>query len=1520
MELRIFISSPGDVTPERLIARRVVERLAREFAYHCRIEALLWERQPLVATEHFQARITKPSETDIVVLILWSRLGSPLPLAQFPGPISGGEVTGTEWEFEDAVQSYRHRALPDLMVYRKQAPVMASLEDDAELDRQRAQKASLARFVQRWFEDAGAQAFKAASHLFADPVAFEDLLETHLRELVRARIGSEATPGPGIRWHDGSPFRGLDAFEIAHAQVFFGRARARNALRELLVRQTARGSGFVLVFGASGSGKSSLVKAGLLPDLMLPGMVRGVGLCRVATMRPGDVPQDLFAGLAAALLRGASGASAAALPELADLAYDIDSLAGQLRDADTAALPIRQGLQAAHRAAGLAGHASARVALVVDQLEELFTHDFSDADRSAFIDTLAALARTGQAWVIATMRSDFFDRLAAWPALARLSEGEGRYLLTPPSAAEIGQIILQPAREAGLRFEAGPDNLTLDEMLREEASRDPAALPLLEFTLDQLWQQREPATGLLTLVAYRQLGGMAGALGSHAEQVFTALPAAVQAALPAVLRALTTLSLPSAAGSLAQRGATARTARLSQFAPGSVQRQLVDALLAPQARLLVADGGAPAGAPADGNTADAGAGADANTDTTRVRIAHEALLRRWPRAARQLESDRQDVMIRTDLEGALARWQAAAPADRDSRLLAPGRPLAEAQDLADRLHAELDPALAAFVATSTRVAEARARRRQRTRWAVTGGAVLLAAAATGAAWDARQQGRSADARRLSLAARTQLGVDQDLALLLAVEGARVLPLPDFAPLLRAGLAARGKVLQVLTHAERVPWATWDNTGQRIASVSYDGLTTAWDSAKGSVLARCDTPAAAFAAWHPQDGQTLLTGGDWAAASQIWAVADGRCSLRRQLPGKLVHAAWSPDGQSLVTAHLSGAVWLWRSDTDVLLPLPGHRGGSRVNMVAWRGDSRQVLTAGDDGSARVWDTASGMPATVHGGTPGAPAVKWAAWQPRGPGLALALADGTARVVDAASGDLLATLTGHAGALTRVAWSPDGQRLLTASTDRQAMLWDARKGSLLRVLSGHSGTLRSADWDKTGSRILTASEDWTTRVWSAHDGSQRALLAEHQGAISLAAWSPDSRRVLSASFDGSVRVRDPEAQGGMPTLESLEGALWAAWSADGQRIVTGGGGRQDGRLRLWQADSGRLLLDLAAHPADPTLDANAGLAGGVRSVAWSPDDQQLLSAGRDGKARLWDAASGGLLRELLGHTAPVNAAAFDATGHRIATASDDHTARIWSAPGGAAPGGAAIHQLDHVGAVMNLAWHPAGNLLATGSNRPPFAQIWDVRSGARTDLPGHTDQVWYSAWSPDGRRLLTAGNDGSLRLWAADGQGAGVSLAHGKGVYHAAWNAAGTRIASVCDDKRIRIWAADAKTGDAPLKVLASPGGEPRQVSWSADDQAVLVAAKDGTARLLHAVNGAELARLDSHGAALRSARFNPAGTAILTTDDKATAQLSIVRLDDLLKAACARATRPFTPAEWALYFPGETYRPTCAAAP
>ena len=688
--IRVFISSPADVRPERLKAEQIIARLDREFAYHFHVEAVLWEREPLVASRHFQDpdNIPQPRGTDIVVVILWSRLGVPLPEDQFRGAISGRPVTGTEWEFEDALASARERNTPDLLLYRKTARISADLDDEAALDEARAQRAAVQDFIGRWFRADSGPGYTAASHSFVATAEFEQQLYDHLRALLERRAGP-AVEGVAIRWRD-APYRGLPAYEFEHAPIYFGRTWARNELRELLARRIEAGAAFVLVFGASGSGKSSLVKAGLLPDLTIPGMIGRVGLVRRAVMRPSDSGGNPLAALAAAIL------SPTALPELAGLQYAEEQFAAMLRDAPPqAALPIRQGLAEAGKAASLTDAAEARLVVVIDQLEEIFTIDgLGDADRGAFVAALDTLARSGLVWVVATMRSDFFDRLETMPALAALSE-EGRFLLLPPGDAEIGQIIRQPALEAGLRFEHDPSlGINLDEIVREAAAKDRSALPLLSFLLDQLWQRRSQ-NGELTLAAYRELSGLEGSIGYRAEEVFQAQTADVQKELVPLLRELVTIEGGKP---------VSRTALLSRFAPGSPCRVLVDALLAPEARLLVSDSG-------------------------QLRLAHEALLTHWPRAHQQIADDARDLELRGRLEQEAARWRAAPKREKKGRVIV-GLPLAEARALLGRWRAELPVEISEFIAASRRAA-----RRQRLRlWGMITGAPFAVALAACMVW------------------------------------------------------------------------------------------------------------------------------------------------------------------------------------------------------------------------------------------------------------------------------------------------------------------------------------------------------------------------------------------------------------------------------------------------------------------------------------------------------------------------------------------------------------------------------------------------------------------------------------------------------------------------------------------------------------------------------------------------------------------------------------------------------------------
>jgi formylglycine-generating enzyme required for sulfatase activity len=684
--VRIFISSPSDLRPERLRAQQIIARLDREFAYRFRVEAVLWEREPLVAAHHFQdpQNIPLPRAMDIVVVILWSRLGVLLPEDRFRGPISGRPVTGTEWEFEDALAGARERGVPDLLLYRKTAETVSGLGDRSAVQQRLEQLDMVEAFISRWFRSADEASFIAASSNFASATEFEEKLYEHLRALLERRAGA-AAEGVTVRWHE-APYRGLLSFEYEHAAVFFGRNRARNELRELLARREAAGCAFVLVLGASGSGKSSLVKAGLLPDLMLPGMIGRVGLLRWGVLRPSDASGDPLDGLAAAIL------SATALPELAGLHYTAEQLAGLLRAAPgQAALPIRQGLAAAGAAAGLTEFAEARLALAVDQLEELFTVESIDqAACEAFVAALEALARSGLVWVIATMRSDFFDRLETRPALASLSTGEARYLLLPPDDAEIGQIIRQPALEAGLRFEVDPAHgIGLDEVIRGAAVRVKDALPLLSFLLDQLWQRRG-ANGLLAIATYQELGGLEGAIGSRAEDVFLAQPEDIQKEAISLLRALVTVEHGTPVSCAAP---------LSLFPVGSARRALVDALLDPGARLLVADAD-PGGA--------------------RLRLAHEALLTHWPRVREQIAADARDLELRGRLEHDAELWRAAPPRDKVKHV-AGGINLAQARALVTRWGAELPGEIIEFVAASRRAA-----RRRRWRLAMMASAAVIA--------------------------------------------------------------------------------------------------------------------------------------------------------------------------------------------------------------------------------------------------------------------------------------------------------------------------------------------------------------------------------------------------------------------------------------------------------------------------------------------------------------------------------------------------------------------------------------------------------------------------------------------------------------------------------------------------------------------------------------------------------------------------------------------------------------------------
>jgi len=727
---RIFISSPGDVNDERRRAALVIGRLKREFASFFDITPVLWEYEPMLSSGHFQDIIDPPADADILVLILWSRLGTPLPertaTREYRGIDGRAPVTGTEWEFESALAARQQRSgVPDMLVYRKQGEGFARFSRVDQLDQIRSQWEALQKFWRFHFEDESGQ-FKAAFNRFTTLEEFETQLEQHLRELLRRRLPEllrRVTPageGARIEWWAGSPYRGLQAFDREHAAIFFGRERAEREIAEALVRRAAENKAFMLVLGASGSGKSSLVRAGLVPDLMAPGVVDGQITWRHVVIHPADLAPAPLEGLAAALLRPD------ALPELAAVGYGQAELAALLGGPPgVGAGPLRVALERAAAADPLAAPGDRRVGrlvLVLDQLEAVFTSAaISDRDRRALDAAVAGLATSGMVWVIATLRSDFFHRMPELPQLAELAGGLGQYQLAPPTGAEIDLIITRPAEAAGIAFEKDArSGVSLAAVIREAAARDPASLPLLSFLLDELYR-RDVEGGerrLLTYATYNELGQLEGAIARRAERLVQELSPRRAAALPGLLLSLVEVGDASAA-------ATSRVVRETSLTDPE-QRFLAQMLV--DARLAVAD--------------DSGQGRT-------FRLAHEALLSHWPRLRELIAEHRDFLVVRRHLQTEAAAW--TQHGHEDDMLLPAGRRLAEAEDVLFRHGADLDPEMVAYVEASSAAEQDRQRRaheagqaalrdklRRSRRFAVAVSALLLLAlAAGGYAWHQR---------------------------------------------------------------------------------------------------------------------------------------------------------------------------------------------------------------------------------------------------------------------------------------------------------------------------------------------------------------------------------------------------------------------------------------------------------------------------------------------------------------------------------------------------------------------------------------------------------------------------------------------------------------------------------------------------------------------------------------------------------------------------------------------------------------
>ncbi len=1280
------------------------------------------------------------------------------------------------------------------------------------------------------------------------------------------------------------PYLGLDSFSTNKHPFFFGRDQIVEQMVELLKLNR-----FLAIVGPSGSGKSSAVLAGLIPKLQA-GALRGSKTWRYyLPMVPGSNPQANLARIMQA-----------------------PNAANRIVWTQTTAERLQSDPNYLNKLVDQSG--TDPVVLVIDQFEEIFTICLDDGKRRAFISSLLHLIQNQKArhTVVLTMRTDLESNLVQIPALQSIYE-QSQVRLTAMKANELREAIVKPAELIGLKFE---DDLV--EQLIWDILGKPTALPLLQFTLLKLWENREH--NRITWEAYRRLGGGSQTLSNSADAFYDSLTPEDQFIVRQILLAIVQPSIE-------QEITYNRVLRTSLYWPG-IPRERIDQMLNQliENRLvrLIA-----------GNT----------YEDDQVGIAHESLVSIWPRLVGWLEEDRVAQRRRLRLTTSADQWVAS---NHESSVLLRGLLLEEAllyDDLsetenafvkasveaANRERLEREAAqqreleqVRALAEAEKRRAEESAHFAQRVSRFSVALAVVFVIAVIAALWAARngnvarqneataianqavadqlrvtaefsaatavaaQSAALADAN-LRATAETEAREQRDTAEQNAIEAnnARATAVASAAEAEEARTISEANAREAEENAQQA------ETNAREAE-AQSRLASARELAAASIFQLNSKPQLSLLLALEAVNKTLSVGQN--------APAEAEDALYRALQASQLlltlsgHTDWvsdvtfSPDGTRLATASLDTTVKLWDAASgQELLTLADH---SRVvNSIAFSPDGNRLATAGDDGFIIIWDALTGDRLAVFNGDNGT--IQALAFSPDNLHLAAANEDATVRIWNTLTRKSLYRLFGHEGSLTDVTFSQDGKYFASAGEDGRAIVWDLETGSPIYNLNPNPlndpGKMNGLVFSPDNQRLVTAYDDGTARVWDYIKGELLFTLSGHASFVFDVAFSPDGTRLATASGDGTARIWQADSGQAIYTLSGHSGGINAiTFSPDGERLATAS---QDGTVKIWNAEPGIDVLILSGH------------MGPVLNVAFSFDGDLTATASTDTTAKVWNATTGTVINTFADHNAAVNDVAFNPDGTHIATASDDFNARIWDITTGRVQLPLMVHQ----GPVKKVAFNPQGDLLATASN-DGFARIWDVDTSQFLSRFEHSSAVNTVNFSPDGTRLATATANGIAYLWDLDsGDLLLTLLGHEGPINDIAFNFDGSQLATASGDGTAIIW--DLTTGDV-LRTFTGHTGPVLSVAFSPDGTRLATGSVDKTAKWWNTATGRALRTL-LHTSTVNSVEFSPDGLRLATASFDRTAQIhELSASQQLFDRGMERITRALTAAECEQYLRGE----------